>query len=383
MTTTRDIVSIDDMKLMLADRIDSVLARYAPAAKGSHTTFGKYFTLNPGRADRHVGSFYVNVTGAKIGQWCDHAVSNTPGEGYGDIIDLIALSLGCSNKEAISEARAFLGLRTETPADRRRREEALKAARKRQERAKADEKAHKQKKARQAQAIFLSGIERLRDTPVHLYLRDQRGIDFERLGRQPGAIRYVQECYYYHECDETGEVFEGKWPAMVALIQDVQGKPIAVHRTYLALNDQGIWDKAPVPKAKKVLGLYGGGAIHVWKGIGPRGGKPGPLKDCPPDTHVMIAEGIEDCLSAVMLAPEMRVLAAISLSNFGGVKLPANVSCVTIVADNDDGPEQQEALKRAITAHQKEGREVRLFKNIWGGKDLNDALKGAQKAGTI
>lgn len=378
MTARRETFSIGEIKLMLIDRLDGVLARYAPAAKGSHTTFGKYFTLNPGRADRNVGSFYVHIGGANAGQWCDHAVSNSPGEGYGDIIDLIALSLGCSNKEAIAEARMFLGLRHERPEDAARRQRAIEASKKRQAQAKQDDANRKLRKARQAQAIFLSGLEALRDTPVHFYLRDQRGIDFDRLGRQPGAIRFVQECHYYHECDETGEVFEGKWPAMVALVQDVHGKPVAVHRTYLARNDQGVWDKAPLPQAKKVLGLYGGSAIHVWKGRGPRGGKPGPLKDCAPDTHVMISEGIEDALSAVMLVPEARVLSAISLSNFGAVKLPANVSMVTIVADLDEGLAQKEALTRAIYAHQKAGRTVKLFQNKWGGKDLNDALRDAQ-----
>ena len=70
----------------------------------------------------------------------------------------------------------------------------------------------------------------------------------------------------------------------------------------------------------------------------------------------------------------MRI-AAISLSNFGGVQLPGNISTVTLIADRDPGPDAQEALRRAIAAHQRAGRQVRIWQNHDGGKDLNDALR--------
>ena len=110
-------------------------------------------------------------------------------------------------------------------------------------------------------------------------------------------LRYVPQLKYYHEDKETGEVFEGSYPAMVAMITNHRGENVAVHRTWLAQKDNGTWDKAPVPKAKKVLGDYWTSSIHVWKGIGPRGGKPGSLRDVKPGAHVFIAEGIEDALS--------------------------------------------------------------------------------------
>lgn len=367
----RQTYSLDEIKDMLLARIDQVVDQYAPAAPGSYTDKGKYFTLNPGRADRHVGSFCVNM---KTGKWNDYATAE-----FGDLIDLIALYLGCDLKSALREARSFLGLQSDSPEDVARRKQAVEDGKARRREAAAKDREYRERAAKQAHAIWLSGQAALRGTPVDHYLRDARGIDLSRLGRQPGVLRYLPECYYKHTDPETGEVFEGKWPAMVALVQDAQGKPIACHRTYLGMDAQGRWGKADLPETKKVLGRYGGGYISIWKGEGPRGGKPASLTQAPAGQHVYIAEGIEDALSAVLLMPSERVLAGISLSNLGSIELPSSVSTITLIADRDESPDAQEALQRAIATHQAAGRDVRLFLNRWGGKDLNDALRAAHK----
>lgn len=362
---------------MLLAQCEAVVARYAPPAKGSHTTMGKYYTLNPGRADRSVGSFVIEMSGARQGRWNDYATGER-----GDLIDLIGLALNVDTKTALREARGFLGLVNESPEDVRRRKKATERSKELRAQAAQKDREDAARRSRQALAIWLSGQERLRGTPVEYYLRDSRGIDLAQIGRQPAVLRYVRECQCYEQDPQTGEVFDAPLPAMVALVNNLRGDPVAVHRTYLALDPGGKWGKAPVPRPKKVLGRYAGAAINIWRGIGPRGGKPASLPQCPPGSHVFIAEGIEDALSVVMLSPDVRVLAAISLSNLGAVKLPQNVSTVTLVADLDDSPEAQEALRRAIAQHRDAGRNVRIFQNHWGGKDLNDALVSALRADT-
>lgn len=363
---------------MLLAQLDSVVAQYAPAAKGSYIAFGKFFTLNPGRADRSVGSFCITMGGEKAGSWVDYAVGDVPGQGYGDVLDLIALSLGCDMKAALSEARTFLGLQTASPADRARRLAAAEDAKRRRKEQEIRDQDRKTRRSKAAVALWLGGREQLRGTPVDYYLRNQRGLDLNRLGRQPGVLRYVPVCKYYREDDQTGEVIETTYPAMVALITNKAGQNVAVHRTYLALDEHGRWDKAPVPDPKKVLGEFSGASIHLWKGIGPRGGKPVGLRYAPAGTRVLIAEGIEDALSAVFLMPHERVLAAISISNLGNVVLPATVTDVTLLADLDENDTARAQLDRAVKAHQDAGRTVRVFQNKWGGKDLNDALRAAQ-----
>lgn len=374
--TGRQTYSIDQIKDMLLVNARAVIETYAPPVPGSYTDKGRYFTLNPGRVDRSVGSFVVHVEGAKAGRWNDFATGE-----FGDVLDLIRLNLGCSPAEAIREARRYLGLEHETPKDRRRREQAARAAAERRAQADRDRRAEQKRRAKQAHALWLSGQERIGRTPVEGYLQT-RGIDLRQLGRQPRALRFVPQCFYTHTDPETGEVLEGEFPAMVAAVTDGKGRTIACHRTYLAPDPaRGVWGKAPVPKAKKVLGNYAGGSIHLWSGIGPRGGKAGPLSKAPEGSRVYIAEGIEDALSAAMLVPEARVLAAISLSNMGAVQLPDTVSAVTLIADQDDNDQAKAALERAIAAHQAAGRTVRIWQNRHGGKDLNDALRQAEGQG--
>lgn len=369
---TRHSYTIDEIKHMLIDRLEAVVAQYAPPAEGSHEAFGKYYTLNPGRVDRRVGSFVITMNGSRRGYWRDFAMGDT---GHGDVLDLIKLALQCDNSGALREARAFLGLSTQNPADIARNTEAAARAKAARERAAAADKLKAERRSKAAQGIWLSGKAQLRGTPVEAYLRDARGIDLATLGRQPGALRYLPQCQYYDEDPETGEVVELELPAMGALICDWKGNAVALHRTYLAPDADGRWGKAPVRVAKKVLGNYAGAAINIWRGIGPRGGKPASLPACPPGSHVMIAEGIEDALSCVMLLPAARVIAAISLANLGSVRLPENVRTVTLVADLDDNDTARAQLDRAIAQHQKAGRSVRIFQNSWGGKDLNDALR--------
>lgn len=359
---------------MLTQRVDEVAHYYAPPCSGSHVDKGLYFTLNPGRADKSVGSFWITL---KAGRWQGHWQDKATGDG-GDLLDLIALAMSCDMTGAIKEAKLYLGLMADTPADAKRREEA--AEKSRAHRAEADRLSRLKAKdrARQAQAIWLSAQAKIAGTPVEYYLRDARGIDLAALGRQPSALRYQAKCYFSNMDPETGEFTTGKMPAMVAAITSIKGDMIAVHRTWLAIGPDGKWGKAPLVKPKKVLGEYGTASIRIWAGTGPRGGKAAPLNKCPPGTHVFISEGIEDALSCVMQLPEARVIAAISVDNLGAVKLPPNVAKVTLVADRDEGEQASAALQNAIAVHHAAGRRVAVWMNQSGGKDLNDALLKAR-----
>lgn len=367
----RHLHTIEEIKAFLLARCRDVVTRYAPPAQGSYEDRGQYFTLNPGRADKSVGSFVVWLDGPKMGRWTDFATGQ-----HGDLLDLIALRMSCNIVEALKEARSYLGLVHDTPADAARRKAEADRAVQLSAQVRREAAARRERRRRYAHALWLSGTERIAGTAVEYYLRDRRCIDLAALGRQPRALRYHPSVSYKHVDRETGEVIEGSWPAMLALITNGRGQPVACHRTWLARSPRdGRWDKAPVPKAKKVVGDYAGAAIHLWAGTGPRGGKAGPLHAAPPGQHLFLAEGIEDALSGAVVLPDERFWAAISVSNFAGVTLPDTVTRLTIIADQDEGPEAQAELARAIDIHAAAGREVRVWKNTEGGKDLNDALR--------
>ena len=371
--TARQTYSIGQIKDMLHDRMDQVARQYAPPASGSYTDRHLYFTLNPGRADRSVGSFCIHVSGPKVGRWTDFATGE-----HGDVLDLIRMSLHLgSATEAIKEARAWLGLEIDTPELRVARAAAAKRAKEQREAAEAEARAAAARKAKQAEGLYLSAQADIEGTPVDYYLR-RRGIDLRALHRMPGAIRYHATVGYHHEVTdpETGEVttVRQKLPAMIAAIVNGRGNIISCHRTYLAWGPDGRVDKADLPRAKKVWGEYRGGAIRLSSGIGARGGKAVPLAQCPPGSRVVIGEGIETCLTAMLTWPAERVLAAVSLSNMGAVALPANVAEVVLLSDGDTHPQAIAAFDAAVQAHATAGRTVRVWQSPVPGEDLNDAL---------
>lgn len=379
----RQSVTIDEIKDRLLAQLDQVLDRYAPPAPGSYRKGGRYFTLNPGRADRRVGSFCVTLSGPDAGRWIDFATHPRGG----DVLDLIGLALNLSPVDTIREARAFLGLDTESPEVKRARERAAEAAKERRAAEALAEKARAVRRRKAAQALWLSAQERIAGTPVDAYLRG-RGIDLSALGWQPRAIRYHPECLYLREEEvvdpETGEITTRaapplKLPAMVTAITR-GSEHVGTHRTYLGIDPAtGRWAKAPVPDAKKVLGEMMGGSIRLGNGTGPRGGRGAPLSACPPGTRVHVAEGIETALSVLMLRPGLRMLAAVSLGNMGEIDLPDTVTEVVLIPDGDEGAQAQAAFARAVERHAARGREVRVLPPV-AGQDFNDRLQAALAA---
>ncbi len=383
MSQARQTYSIEEIKDLIVARMGEFAYHYAPPAKGSYEDKGKYFTLNPGRPDRSVGSFVVHISGRKAGKWEDFATGQ-----HGDVFDLIGLQLGLSQMvDQLREARSWLGLLTDSPAEIRQREVALSLARERRRQAELDARRAADKASRRAEAMWLAAEQKIAGTPVDAYLQ-ARGIDLATIGHQPRALRYLAKCRYSFEDRSTGELIEFDGPAMVAAMTNLAGRTVAVHRTWLAIDPAtGRWGKVKIPHpsqegallpAKKVYAWGEGCAIRLSSGLGPKGGKGAPLNRCPPGTRVYIAEGIETALSARILRPEARVLAAYSLSNMGKVGLPAEVTEVVLITDHDLGEQAQEQLQAAIEAHQKAGRTVRVWQSDRPGEDLNDALMRAQ-----
>lgn len=381
----RQQVSIEDIKDRLLAQLDTVVHRYAPPAKGSHTTHGRYFTLNPGRADRNVGSFCIHMGGPRAGRWKDYA----SGEG-GDILDLIRISCSTDATGAIREARAILGLDTESPELRRQRDQAAAEAKRRRAQDEAARKRAEEKARKRAEGLWLSAREDVLGTPVDLYLRN-RSIDLATLPHLPRAIRFHPECRFYEtvelEDPETGEVREEtRWrpmPAMVTAIARGTGI-VDCHRTYLSIDPAtGQWGKAPVKAAKKVFTDYTGGSIRLCGELGPRGGDL-KLRQAPQGATVWITEGIENALSLMMIRrlrgqPPAFVVAAGSIWNMANTELPDTIGEVVLIADSDEAEEARAMLRRAEAFHASKGRTVRTWKSTIPGEDLNDALRRAMK----
>lgn len=176
-------------------------------------------------------------------------------------------------------------------------------------------------------------------------------------------------------------------PAMVAAVQDVNGRITGVHRTYLTADGQA---KISDTSAKKMGGVCQRGAVR-FAGAAPVMG---------------IAEGIETALSVMQGNPGLAVWAALSLGNIAGagrgegephpkpktagqrlpsvvpdperpgVVLPDVARRVIICADNDNAdPDAAEAiLQRASARFAMEGRSVHIARPPLG-MDFNDLLR--------
>ncbi len=148
----------------------------------------------------------------------------------------------------------------------------------------------------------------------------------------------------------SGDAF----PAMVALVQGIDGEPRGIHRTFLARDGRG---KAPVKPEKMMLGPCGGGAVRLSPAA---------------SSSLLVGEGIETCLSA-MQATGRPTWAALSTSGLRSLDLPPEVRDVVVLADGDD-PGEQAARDAAIRWH-RQGRRVRIGRPP-RGFDFNDWLLG-------
>lgn len=150
----------------------------------------------------------------------------------------------------------------------------------------------------------------------------------------------------------------GRWPALIALVQDAAGQPIAAHRTFLTLAGR----KASVAPVKASIGPVWGGAVRL----------------DPAGPALVIGEGIETAASAGLLLG-LPAWAAISAGNLArGLVLPPDVRDVVIAADHDAGPRRpgQDAAEAAAARWRTEGRRVRIATPDAPGQDFNDVLQG-------
>ena len=81
-----------------------LLARWLPRGK----RIGReYVALNPKRADHHLGSFKIVLSGPRAGMWADFATDDKGG----DVISLAAYLFGLSQSEAARRIANMLGIR--------------------------------------------------------------------------------------------------------------------------------------------------------------------------------------------------------------------------------------------------------------------------------
>jgi hypothetical protein len=195
------------------------------------------------------------------------------------------------------------------------------------------------------QKIITESTSNLENTPIEKYLREHRVIKNAEL---PASIKYHPNLYH----SATGL----KFPAMVAVVQNIDGEIMGLHRTYL---DPITNNKADIKPNKMMLGNISGGAVKL------SGALFAPL---------IVCEGIETGLS-ILEAVNYPVWALLSAANFENVIPPpiTQISSIIIAADNDDAGTK--AAEKLATKLALQGYAIKICTPTYAN-DFNDLLKG-------
>jgi len=148
-------------------------------------------------------------------------------------------------------------------------------------------------------------------------------------------------------------------PAMVAAIEHLDGRIVAIHRTYLKPDGTG---KAEVEPNKKALGRERGCAVHLTAGA----------------RELVLCEGIETGLS-ILQATGLHVWAALGTSNLGQVELPGFVREVIIAADHDEPGIN--AARAADEAYRAREYQVQILSPRHEGWDFNQVVEAGRNNG--
>lgn len=157
-------------------------------------------------------------------------------------------------------------------------------------------------------------------------------------------LRFHPDLYYRGKPDDQGRTTEDRFPAMVALLRNKDGKVRGVHRIYLARDG---WGKAPVDDPKKVMGKPELVSLH----------------DCairmgPPAKVIAIAEGPETAM-AVHAFTGFTVWSAVNSTLLRQFLPPEGVMGVHIFGDLDRSEEGQRAMRDLSETLKGRGYQVR------------------------
>jgi hypothetical protein len=147
----------------------------------------------------------------------------------------------------------------------------------------------------------------------------------------------------------------GYGPAVVARVDDVEGRLVAIHRTWIGPDESGIWRRLD----RKALGPTRGGAVRL----------------APAAETLMVGEGIETSATA-MQAAGIPAWAALSTSGLISLVLPPIVQQVIILADHDASGAGERAAHKAAQRWLAANRTVRIAMPPQPDTDFNDILNG-------
>ncbi|NQY43632.1 MAG: toprim domain-containing protein, partial [Legionellales bacterium] len=280
-------------------------------------------------------SLQVQFSGAKAGWWYDFK----QGVGNRDLLSLYLHRTGQTFKDGLERLSKDLNINDINSLTQTQRE--LQQSKK-AENLRLDEIKEKQKQSQRvtwAHNLY-KNAKPLEGSLAEKYLRQHRGIDCK-----------LPESFRFHPSIKQSELGK-KFPAMLAPIQDCDGKFKGVMRIYLGRNGNKLNKtfksqdgKTATAINKADLGKKQENFVLINKGQN--------------NEKVYLAEGIETGLSLVGSCKEHTVLSVLSVWNFKSVKLFADTKEVVICADRDGiNTQANQSLLKAVDSLQEKGIKV-------------------------
>ncbi len=198
-------------------------------------------------------------------------------------------------------------------------------------------------------AFILEHTVPLTSSPVATYLagRGIVGLDVHDLLAHPDLTHWESKRGY---------------PAMVGVVRNLAGEPVALHRTYLEVDadEPSKVTKALVAKPRMMLGKVAGGAVR--------------LAEINPDAALGLCEGIESGLAVMTACARLPVWATLSTVGLEQVQLPPEARRIVILADHDASGAGTRAAETAARRLRDEGRQVVIALPPDPDSDFNDVL---------
>ena len=290
------------------------------------------------------GSLAVHVDGERVGTWHDFEA----GEG-GGVLDLVRHVHQCDKAAARAwlDAEGFIERGPGRPALTRPESRCEPCAVETGNRNPPGTAAHAAEDARcEAARRIWKATRPLAGTVAEAYL-DARGV-----GHVAGAAALGFHPALSHP------TAPGRFPVLVAGVQDVAGRFMGIQRTYLDGSR-----KAAVAPVRASLGNPAGGAVRLAESV---------------DGRLLLGEGIETTAAAVLVLDwQGGAWATLGTSGLKAVKLPEHVRDVVIAADRDAKGGGQLAAAALAERLMDEGRSVAIelppFVGDWCGV-LREAL---------
>jgi len=216
-----------------------------------------------GDAPRKNGSCVISLKGDRAGDWYDH-----DGGAGGGPLSTLEQKTGLSSRDLFAHAAEMVGWSAGAPP-RREPPQAAKSNR----------------DPVSEIAFILSHAKPIKETPASDYLTG-RGLAI------PEAVDIKFHADLTHWETKMG------LPALVAIVRDHAGVTVAIHRTYLQIDEtSSTVIKADVAKPRMMLGKVAGGAVR--------------LAEIGADGVLGLCEGIETGLAAMTACPDpLRALRA-------------------------------------------------------------------------